>query len=139
MNALEYRNRMVSSDNYKGVINIVLDSSYKFNPYCLSYLELEYALKNNYKGVLYTHCISYFTNKTIVKGYDLNIIKGNKVYSLEDVFSLTDKDIRISHNLQKMLMGGEFNFDGKVYKMSVEQQDLLHMQIEEDYYYGDGE
>jgi hypothetical protein len=81
----------------------------------LSYLQVKEAIDKE-QETIYTCCIDFFSTSVFQKGYEVIVYKDDEMMSLIELMlhsnkhNYTDKDIRLAHNLPKMLKANYFTF-----------------------------
>ena len=77
--------------------------------YCYSYLDTEEAIKHNYECI-FTYDLMHLSFDLLELGYRIYLVTDKKVLEVyPGMYNYTKKDIRFSHNLRRLLLGGFFD------------------------------
>lgn len=97
-------------------MNKTINIYYDFVPNIgiMSYVEVEKAIEENLE-IINTCCLSFFHIKSLNEGYEVVIhdLNGNTII-LSELFKIqgkyTNRKIKEGHNVYKMFIAGEFNW-----------------------------
>lgn len=94
------------------------DHGFYDNQNILGYLTMDKIL-GNFQPLfdMFTMCTSVFCTETLLDGYDVEVIyPDDSTMRLSEMFEfknrITDKDIRFTHNVEKIMRARSFEFDG---------------------------
>ena len=95
---------------YTNLTNEEQTSEKDLDTMCVDYVTTKEAIRDADTGVVRTTQLSFLRNAWdyIAAGHEVYIHNGNEVLQVKEHMKGTDKDIRIGHDISRLLIGGTF-------------------------------